>query len=188
MSRPYLRADDRRRHLLDAVGRLFDQFGFGGLTIAGVAKEAGVSRQLVYDHFEGLDALCEAFVEARLARYRDGLPDVSSLPTAEAGARMFGHLLAIPSTDRRVLRLLIADTGLLALDRTRERFRAEELGRWPGTGQRGVDPAVAGAALWAKTSALLALAESVARGEVPETEATAMAVGIVLATAVSPAG
>ncbi len=49
--RPYLRAAARRRQLLDAAGRLFDRSGFGGITMAGAAVEAGVSRQLVYDHW-----------------------------------------------------------------------------------------------------------------------------------------
>lgn len=178
--RPYLRADDRRRQLLDAAGRLFDRVGFGGITMAGTATEAGVSRQLVYDHFDDLDALYEAFVEDRLARYRDGIPDPSDLGADQAAAAMFGHLLTIPPTDRRVVRLLVADVGLAALDRVRDRFRAEELARWRRrTGRRD---GAASAVMWTTTSALLALADSVMSGELTEGEATRMAVGIVRAT------
>lgn len=181
--RPYLRAEERRRQLLDAAGRLFDRFGFGGITMAGTATEAGVSRQLVYDHFDDLDALYETFVEDRLARYRDDIPDISDLEPDQAAAAMFGHLLTIPPTDRRVIRLLVADVGLAALDRVRDRFRAEELARWRRRTRPGHRDAAASAAMWVATSALLALADAVTNGEVTEREATRMAVGIVRSTA-----
>jgi AcrR family transcriptional regulator len=174
-----MRADDRRRQLLEAAGRLFDRSGFGGITMAGVAAEAGVSRQLVYDHFDDLGALCEAFVADRLARYRAALPDIAALHLDEATATSFRHLLTIPSTDRRVVRLLVADAGLSALDGLRERFCADELARWPDAARS--EPRAA-AAMWATSSALLALADAVTSGQVTEPEATAMAVGVVRAT------
>jgi AcrR family transcriptional regulator len=183
--RPYLRARDRRDQLLEAVGRLFDESGFGGITMAGAAAEAGVSRQLVYDHFDDLDTLCEAFVEARLDRYRQELPDIAALEPDAAAATMFHHLLTIPSTDRRVVRLLVADVGLTALDRIRERFRADELARWKTTAHPAPRAAVASAAMWATTSALLALADAVTCGEITEAEATTMAVGFVTSTSSS---
>lgn len=180
--RPYLRAADRRRQLLDAAGRLFDGAGFGGVTMAGTATEAGVSRRLVYDHFGDLAALYEAFVEDRLARYRVGTPDISQLRPDDAAAAMFRHLLTIPPTDRRVVRLLVADVGLPALDRVRDRFRRDELARWPTPSHPGQRDASANAAMWATASALLALADAVAGGEVTEPDATRMAVDIVRST------
>ncbi len=151
--------------------------------MAGAASEAGVSRQLVYDHFGDLDTLCEAFVEARLDRYRQELPDIASLQPDDAAATMFRHLLTIPSTDRRVVRLLVADVGLPALDRVRDRFHTEELARWPSAARSEPHGGVATAAMWATSSALLALADAVTSGEITDTEATTMAVGIVVATA-----
>lgn len=181
--RPYLRAEDRRRQLLEAVGRLFDRSGFGGITMAGAAAEAGVSRQLVYDHFDDLGMLYEAFVEARLARYRRELPDITGLHADEATATIFRHLLTIPSTDRRVVRLLVADVGLTPLNGLRERFRADELARWPHTAHS--QPRVA-AAMWAASSALLALADAVTGGEISESDATMMAVGIARSISAPP--
>lgn len=168
------------------MGRLFDRFGFGGITMAGAAAEAGVSRQLVYDHFNDLDSLYEAFVGDRLARYRDSLPDVSTLQRDEATATLFRHLVAIAPRDRRVVRLLVADVGLTALDRARERFRQAELARWPLYARSGPRATRAGAVMWVTTSALLALADGVTREELTEDEATNMAIGIVRSTVQPP--
>lgn len=176
--RQYLQAADRRRQLLDATGRLFDRVGFGGITMSGVASEAGVSRQLVYDHFADLDTLYLAFVEARLARYREGRPDITGLGPDEAAATMFRYLLTIPSADRRIIRLLVADVGVHALDCVRQRFRADDLSRWPAVAHRPDDPKVGSALVWTVTSALLALADAVTAGDVTAEAATEVAVRI----------
>ncbi len=176
--RQYLQAADRRRQLLDATGRLFDRVGFGDITMSGVASEAGVSRQLVYDHFADLDTLYLAFVEARLARYSEGRPDITGLGPDEAVATIFGYLLTIPSADRRILRLLVADVGVHALDRVRQRLRADDLSRWPAVAHRVDDPKVGSALVSASASALLALADSVAAGDVTADAATEVAVRI----------
>lgn len=174
--RPYLRAAARRRQLLDAAGSLFDRDGFGGMTMAGLACEAGVSRQLVYGHFADLDALYLALVRDRLARYGAQAPDVDGLGVDAAATALFRHLLTIPATDRRIIRLLVADVGIPALDRIRRQFLADEGARWRRT---SAGPGVAG--VWATTSALLALADAVDAGDIDREAATAMAARIVRA-------
>lgn len=175
--RPYLPAAERRRQLLDAAGRLFDRSGFSGIIMAGIATEAKVSRQLVYGHFADLDSLYIAFVQDRLGRYRGGLPDISTLPPANAAATMFQHLLTIPSSDRRVIRLLLADVGIPALGRVRKRFVADELSRWGDV----LATSEAAAVVSAVTSALLALADAVDAGDISATPATDIAVRLVRA-------
>lgn len=145
--------------------------------MAGLAAEAGVSRQLVYGHFDDLDALYVAFVEDRLARYRAAVPDVTSQPVAVAAATLFRHLRAIPPTDRRVIRLLVADVGIMALDRMRRRFLADELKRWSAMRSAPHGAAV----VWSVTSALLALADSVDAGDIDATAAEGLAQAIVRA-------
>jgi AcrR family transcriptional regulator len=179
--RPYLRAADRRRQLLDATGRIFDRASFGGITMAGVAAEAGVSRQLVYDHFTDLDGLYEAFVADRLARYRSALPRASTVDADTAVRASFRHLLHIPPADRRVVRLLAADVGNPALRRAREQFCADELRRWPGAPRSERAIGRARAAVWMTTSALLALADAVTDGDLSEADATTIAIDVVRA-------
>lgn len=149
--------------------------------MAGLATEAGVSRQLVYGHFDDVEALYVAFVEDRLARYRSAAPDIAGRSGSEAAATMFQHLLGIPPTDRRVVRLLVADVGIPALERVRRRFLTDELGRW---GRAEATPGDA-AVVWATTSALLAIADSVDAQEIAAARGEAMAVRIVEAARTS---
>jgi AcrR family transcriptional regulator len=54
---------ERREQLLDAVKSIIDQDGFHGVSIEAVARVAGITRPVVYAHFEDLDDLLEAMVE-----------------------------------------------------------------------------------------------------------------------------
>ena len=55
--RPYLTSPERRRQLLDVAGRLVREGGWSSLSMQGLAIAAGVSRQLVYEHFASADDL-----------------------------------------------------------------------------------------------------------------------------------
>jgi AcrR family transcriptional regulator len=58
----------RREQLLDSAKRLAAEHGFHAVSIDAIARAAGVSRPIVYDHFPDLDALLEALVEREAAR------------------------------------------------------------------------------------------------------------------------
>jgi AcrR family transcriptional regulator len=55
--RSYLPSSERKRHLLDHGVAAIREFGWEKLTIARLAKRAGVSRQLVYQYFGTLEQL-----------------------------------------------------------------------------------------------------------------------------------
>ena len=55
--RSYLAKDDRRQALLATAAEVVEQQGWPALSMITVAERAGVSRQLVYQHFESLDEL-----------------------------------------------------------------------------------------------------------------------------------
>ena len=55
--RKYLRADERREQLLAVAAELVGKGGWDALGMIPLAEAAGVSRQLVYEHFENLDTL-----------------------------------------------------------------------------------------------------------------------------------
>jgi AcrR family transcriptional regulator len=56
-TRTYLRAADRKSHLLDVGVGIVRARGWERLSIAGVARKAGVSRQLVHQYFGDLESL-----------------------------------------------------------------------------------------------------------------------------------
>ena len=105
-------AEARREQLLDATKAIVAEQGFHSVSIEAVARRAGITRPVVYGHFDDLPGLLEALVtreSARaLAQLADVLPrDLSSGDPREAllsGLR--GYLEAVqadPTTWRLVL-------------------------------------------------------------------------------------
>src|SRR3954447_9530979 len=56
-------AEERREQLLDATKAIVDRSGFHAVSIEAVAREAGITRPIVYGHFRDLAGLLEALVE-----------------------------------------------------------------------------------------------------------------------------
>ena len=74
--RSYPPATMRRTLIVQAASRPISRDGLNGLTMVAVAKEAGVSRQLVYDHFPDLPTLFQAAFAEQARQYERGLDDV----------------------------------------------------------------------------------------------------------------
>jgi AcrR family transcriptional regulator len=60
---PRLPPEQRREQLMDAALRLIIEQGYAGVSIEAVARVAGVTRPVVYDHFPNLGRLLHALVE-----------------------------------------------------------------------------------------------------------------------------
>lgn len=58
----------RRDQLLDVTGEIVAEQGFHAVSIQSVARGAGISRPIVYEHFGDLAGLLEALVEREMAR------------------------------------------------------------------------------------------------------------------------
>jgi AcrR family transcriptional regulator len=74
----------RREQLLDATKAIVVADGFHAVSIEAVAREAGITRPIVYTHFHDLPGLFEALVEREGARALVQL--AALLPTDHAGA------------------------------------------------------------------------------------------------------
>jgi AcrR family transcriptional regulator len=61
-------AAQRREQLLDVTKTLVGEQGFHDLSVEAVAKRAGITRPVIYAHFEDLDALLEAMLEREALR------------------------------------------------------------------------------------------------------------------------
>lgn len=112
--RPYaarMPIEERRTQLLDAALRVIDRDGYDGVSIDAIAKEAGVTRPVVYGAFDGLGALLTALLDRQQQRAITQL--FAALPTETAtnavavvdlsGPRLHQMLLDDPVTWRAIL-------------------------------------------------------------------------------------
>jgi AcrR family transcriptional regulator len=85
-------AEARREQLLDLTKAIVAERGFHAVSIEGVAREAGISRPIVYGHFGDLPGLLDALVRREGSRALGQLAAV--LPPAAAVADPVERLLA----------------------------------------------------------------------------------------------
>jgi AcrR family transcriptional regulator len=70
-----MRAAERRAQLLEVARKVFGRHGFHTVTMDTVAKEAGVTKPILYDHFPSKRDLYLALLEADLTNLRERLHD-----------------------------------------------------------------------------------------------------------------
>jgi AcrR family transcriptional regulator len=195
--RTYLRADERRRQLLAAAAELVGKRGWEALGMAPLAEAAGISRQLVYEHFENLPVLrlevtrylfeemFEAASEA-LERFPDDLA---------AAARTAVRLqLELPRGAQLALREIGPGPASAStpVRRLRTRVRQQVTETWAAGIQRNskLDPHQARALAWMMTVASWSLFDLVADGTFTPDEAADFYVRAVTGamTALEPQG
>lgn len=59
-----MRGPERRAQLLDVARQAFGRSGFHGVSMEEVAREAGVTKPILYDHFDSKEALYLALIES----------------------------------------------------------------------------------------------------------------------------
>ncbi len=115
-----LGVDERRRRLLELGADLFSRHTYAELSMAAIAREAGISKALLYHYFPSKQAFFLATLEqqaAELARLVDvdpALPPVEQLTRAldaflgwvEANAEGYGKLLQGATTHAEVRELV----------------------------------------------------------------------------------
>jgi len=111
--RPRLPAEERREQLLDVTKEIVGDQGFHGVSIEAVARHAGITRPIVYAHFDDLDALLEALVDRESGRALSQLSQIlpaarsaDATPREDLLAALRGYLEAVqadPVTWRLVL-------------------------------------------------------------------------------------
>ncbi len=173
--RAYLRSDERRRQLLESAAQIAGSEGVDRLTIVGLAKAAGVSRQLVYDHFSDLQGLVRAMLAERFRVIDNAIyaaitrPDAHESPQRERAVALEAArgFLELPAGDRHVLRSVLSatDTPGHELHPLALQLRARSIRRWlPFMGGERAD-AGAEARTWALVNALAGIGDLVGTGE-----------------------
>jgi len=182
MTRPYLRSGDRRRQLLAAAMAVIDSRGLDGLTIANVAAQAGVTRQLVYGHFDDANALLLALLEDRFGADRT---DPGQVPAGERPPGLARSLalraMSRPAADRRLLRSVLAasDERRPELTQLIAALRAGIIDRWIKLAPDGKTDAAARAWVWAVFNAQFGLWDLVDGGEIDPEQAVGILIGLI---------
>jgi AcrR family transcriptional regulator len=105
-------APARREQILDTATEIVAEQGFQAVSIQSVARRAGVTRPIVYEHFGGLQGLLESVVKREMSRAleqvsRTALPDLGAGEPVEllieSLASFLGAVAASPLTWRLVL-------------------------------------------------------------------------------------
>jgi AcrR family transcriptional regulator len=133
----------RREHLIDAALEVLLERGYAGISIEAIARAAGVTRPVVYDHFPNLNRLLHAVIERE---ERISLQQLDQVVPEEPGERTPGELLVSgvvrfleavssrPATWRIILLPLEGTPPIVrehvAVGRARVLARIERLVRW----------------------------------------------------------
>ena len=88
-------AAQRREQLLDVTKTVVGEQGFHDLSIEAIAKRAGITRPVVYAHFEDLDALLEAMLQREAVRALTQLAAIMPGELPEGSGRQQALLSAL---------------------------------------------------------------------------------------------
>ena len=178
--RPYLAAHERRQQLLDVARRLVREGGWSSLSMQGLAIAAGVSRQLVYEHFESADELYLATLAHLFERVHAATEAVvragDDLETTLV--RAVDLFVDMAPEERNALRALASevDPTHRRMARAKTRLRSRITALWVPyvehqTGLRGGE---ASAVAWMLVNAAGGLADGIADGSVDRRRGVAL--------------
>ena len=184
--RTYLRADARREQLLAAAAELVGKRGWNALGMIPLAQAAGVSRQLVYEHFADTSDLWVSVMRHLFERARAATAEIVAAAADDAGGvirRAYEVYLGLPRAQRRALRALAGDSEPDSPEarRTQTLMRHEILGLWvPYVRRRtGFAEPKARALAWMLTTASWGITDLVDDGTLSPQEATELLAQVV---------
>jgi AcrR family transcriptional regulator len=102
MTRRLLKRDERVASILGAAARAFAVGGFAATSMEDIAAEAGVTKLIVYRHFDSKQALYEQVLDAT----RERLAQALDFRTRDTAPDMIGRLLAAARADPAAFALL----------------------------------------------------------------------------------
>ena len=96
-----LDVDERRRRLLELGADLFTRFAYDELSMAQIAREAGISKALLYHYFPSKEAYFLATLEEKAAELAERTQPDPELPPFEQLSGLAGRLPRAGSTRTR---------------------------------------------------------------------------------------
>jgi AcrR family transcriptional regulator len=185
-----LDVDERRRRLLELGTELFARFSYDELSMATIAREAGISKALMYHYFPSKQAYFAAALEngaAELAAVSEPDP---SLPPLEQLATSLGAFLGWVDDNRAAYAKLVRSAAAIpevraVVDRVRDATSARILdGLSPDAPPQPALRAAVRAWLWFMDGAIL---DWVEHGDMTRDELASLGLGTLLG-AVTAAG
>lgn len=181
--RSYLAPDVRVRTLLEAAGRVYEAKGLRELTVAEVAKEAGVSRALGYAFFPDRESLQVTFFEQRVMQ-AEGFADLAAaegLAPVDRVMQLFELLCGLPACDLYAMNAVVHARANDDLVPVRLKMEAMLRSRWDAVldfqnGPPGLFPAV-----WLFTENCVSIAIAVREGRMLKQGATGLLLDMVTA-------
>jgi len=127
-----LDVDERRRRLLELGTDLFARFSYDELSMAKIAREAGISKALLYHYFPGKQAYFAATLEEKAAELSALTEPDPSLPPLEQLIRSLGAFLAWVDDNREAYGKLVRSAAAIpevreVVDRVRDATSARIL-------------------------------------------------------------
>ena len=140
---PRMPPAERREQLIDAALSVILEQGYSGVSIEAIAREAGVTRPVVYDHFPNLGRLLHALVEREerisLEQLEQVVPDDPGdrepADLLAEGVKQFLEAVAARPATWRIILLPLEGTPKVVRDhvetnRARTQERIAKLVRW----------------------------------------------------------
>ena len=140
---PRMPPAERREQLIDAALAVILEQGYSGVSIEAIAREAGVTRPVVYDHFPNLGRLLYALVEREerisLEQLEQVVPDDPGdrepIDLLAEGVKRFLEAVASRPATWRIILLPLEGTPQVVRDhietnRARTQERIAKLVRW----------------------------------------------------------
>lgn len=132
---PRLAGDERREQILDVTKHIVGEHGLHAVSIDRVAREAGIARALVYQHFSNLPGLLRALLDRENDRATAGITAMLSQALHATGplealeAALDGYLRAVQADPVTFRVALVAPEGAPEFIRHRvEQSRAAIVG------------------------------------------------------------
>lgn len=134
--------DERRALLLERATQLFGEHGYDGLSMAQLAREANISKALLYHYFPSKRRLFEAALAAGAAELRERTHPDPELPAAEQLAATLDAFLGWVQERPRAYAKMLESAGAREVRETMAQVRAETAARiLSGLGTDGERPA-----------------------------------------------
>jgi AcrR family transcriptional regulator len=163
---------ERREQVIDAALQVIVEQGYEGVSIEAIARTAGVTRPVIYDHFPNLGGLLQALIEREeriaLAQLAEVVPSPELTGSADpvsllsSGVRRFLEAVASRPPTWRIILLPLDGTPAIVREHV-ETNRARILERMELLVRAAVGEPAGGADVELAARAIVALAEDAGR-------------------------